>query len=347
VQAWRFVSGQERPDELSVDDALAHAAAPGRGDAAQIVWIDLEDPRDEDLQKLDDALHLGEFLLEDLHEGAEELGQRTKLLQHGDLSHVAVNDCSIAGRQMLRREIDLVFGRGWLCSVRHAATPSRRDPDPFPMAEVQRRILAQCRHERALDEGFLLWAFLDLVSDRYFVVTDATDDRLDDAETWLLDDADDADEGRRRRRDRSPRELFDIGRLLTQFRHQVIPLREVVGALLRREDPAIGPSALLHLRDVYDHLLGVAELVESQRDVLAGLRDVHLTVVSNEMNRSMQQLAAWGAILIVATLITGILGMNFRDQPDVSWTTGFVAVVAVIAVFTAPMYVFFKRRGWL
>jgi magnesium transporter len=127
----------------------------------------------------------------------------------------------------------------------------------------------------------------------------------------------------------------------------VIPLREVVGALLRREYAALGATALLHLRDVYDHLLGITELVESQRDVLAGLRDVHLTVVSNRMNRSMQQLAAWGAILIVATLVTGVLGMNFRDAPDVNWVTGFAAVVAVIAVLTVPMWLFFRRKHWL
>ena len=125
------------------------------------------------------------------------------------------------------------------------------------------------------------------------------DERLDEAEARLLDDGAD---GLRAAATGSPRDLFDTGRMLTDFRHQVIPLREVVGALLRREDPAIGDPAILHFRDVYDHLLGLGEILESQRDVLAGLRDVHLTVVSNQMNRSMQQLAAWGAILIVATL---------------------------------------------
>jgi magnesium transporter len=342
-QAWRFVGGSPAPEALPFDAAITHLHDRREG----TIWLDLADPSAEDLHRVDAAVGLGEFLLEDLREGAADAGQRTKLQQHGDLFHVAVRDCTVAGRRLVEREIDLVFGSGWLVSVRHRPDPDPgpgNDPDPFPVDEVLHRLGAQCRHEHSLDEGFVLWAFLDLVTDRYLTITDAIDERLDEAETRLLDDGED---GLTATRAGSPRELFDTGRLLTNFRHQVIPLREVVGALLRREDPSIGDPSILHFRDVYDHLLGLTELVESQRDVLAGLRDVHLTVVSNQMNRSMQQLAAWGAILIVATLITGVLGMNFRDQPNVSWHFGFLAVIGVIAVLTVPMYFFFRKRRWL
>jgi magnesium transporter len=344
LEAWHFFPGCATPTELDADTAIAHVREPGAG----VVWLDIEHPTAHDLRALDEAAGLGEFLVEDLLEGMGDAGQRTKLQPHGDVFHVAVRDCSVAGRQLLEREIDLVFGNGWLCSVRHPLPDASADldPDPFPRAEVERRLLAQWKSEPSFDVGFVLWAFLDVVTDRYLAVTDAIDERLDHVEEILLDDGD----GTRTTATlptTSPRMLFDIGRLLTQFRHQVIPLREVVGALLRREDPAIGDAALLHFRDVYDHLLGLSELVESQRDVLAGLRDVHLTVVSNNMNRSMQQLAAWGAILIVATLVTGVLGMNFRDAPDVEWQIGFLAVTGIIALITAPMWWFFRRRKWL
>lgn len=343
VHAWRFTGGRPASEPIDVDDAIERLGRPVEG----TVWIDLDGPSTSALRKIDTVVGLGEFLLEDLREGASDAGQRTKLQQHGDLFHVAVRDCTaVDGRKLVEREIDLVFGPGWLLSVRHGAVgDSAGDLDPFPVDEVRRRLDAQCAHQSHFDEGFVLWAFVDTITDRYLAITDAIDERLDDAERVLLDDGDDG--LRAPAAGRSSRELFDTGRLLTDFRHQVIPLREVVGALLRREDPTLGDATLLHFRDVYDHLLGIAELVESQRDVLAGLRDVHLTVVSNRMNRSMQQLAAWGAILIVATLVTGVLGMNFRDAPNVSWRTGFVAVVVVITVFTAPMYLFFKRKDWL
>jgi len=147
--------------------------------------------------------------------------------------------------------------------------------------------------------------------------------------------------------DDRPAELYLIGRLLTDFRRQIVPLREATGALLRHEDPDIGEAALLRLRDVYDHLQGINELVESQRDILAGLRDVQLTIVSNRMNKSMQKLAAWGAILIVATLVAGVLGMNFRDAPGLHWREGFLLVVGIMVVVALPMYFYFKRKRWL
>jgi len=103
----------------------------------------------------------------------------------------------------------------------------------------------------------------------------------------------------------------------------------------------------LRLRDVYDHLQGINELIETQRDVLAGLRDVQLAVVSNRLNKSAQQLAAWGAIFIVATLITGILGMNFRDSPNLHWREGFLVVVGIMVAVAVPMYIFFKKKEWL
>lgn len=339
MQAWRFVGGRGTPEPVDVDAAIA-----GLGDAAGVVWIDLPGPSIEVLRRLDDAVGLGEFLLEDLVEGASDAGLRTKLQQHGRLFHVAVRDCTaVDGGRLAEREIDLVFGDGWLLSVRHPPERLTEDPDPFPVAEVRRRLTAQCAHERQIDEGFVAWAFLDVVTDRYLAITDAIDERLDEAEQHLLAD----DETSRLSPAQSPREMFETGRMLTDFRHQVIPLREVIGAVLRRDVSTFGDAALLHFRDVYDHLLGIAELLETQRDVLAGLRDVHLTVVSNRMNRSMQQLAAWGAMLIVATLVTGVLGMNFRDAPNVSWRVGFLAVTGVVLVLTAPMYLFFKKKEWL
>lgn len=342
ARAWRFVGGQPTPETIDVDGALDVMRAGGRG----TVWIDVDGADPDVLARVDAVAGLGEFLLEDLLEGAADAGQRTKLQQHGDLFHVALRDCSVLdGRHLAEREIDLLFGRGWVVSVRHAVDGGEIvDTDPFPVDDVRRRLTAQCAHERGLDEGFVLWAFLDVVTDRYLAITDAIDERLDEAESRLLDDG---PGGTLPSTTEAPRELFDTGRMLTTFRHQVIPLREVVGALLRRDDPEIGDPALLHFRDVYDHLLGITELVESQRDVLAGLRDVHLTVVSNQMNRSMQQLAAWGAILIVATLITGVLGMNFRDSPNLPWHYGFAAVFGVIVLLTIPLYLFFRRKRWL
>jgi magnesium transporter len=94
-------------------------------------------------------------------------------------------------------------------------------------------------------------------------------------------------------------------------------------------------------------VLRVADFIESQRDVIAGLRDAELAVASNRLSRSQQRIAAWGAIFIVATLITGVLGMNFRNAPELDWEEGFLAIVGVMMLIGFPIYWYFKRKDWI
>ena len=336
LNAYRFTAGKSEPQPLSLDEAARLVGTPHD----DLVWINIEEPTDDDVSQLADALGLDPFLVEDLREGSATAGQRPKLLPYGSMFHVAAHDCTIEGSELLEREIDLVFGAGWLCSVLHPLDRPGTDPSPFPMHDVGRRIKTDCAKGTSVDQGIVLWGFLDVITDRYFMITTDVDSRIDEAQEEFLQE----DDGHAQP---EPETLYLIGRLLTDFRRQVVPLREVVGALLRGEDADIGGAALLRLRDVYDHLQGINELIETQRDILAGLRDVQLTIVSNRLNKSTQQLAAWGAILIVATLITGILGMNFKDQPSLHWWEGFLVVVGVMAVVAVPMYVFFKKKDWL
>jgi magnesium transporter len=307
------------------------------------LWIDCEQPSEAELEELGKQLQLHKFIIEDLEHGE----QRTKLDRYENHFHVAVHDCELVGDlakidgdvELVTREIDVVFGAGWLLSV--SQPPENPEHGTFPMDMVRHSFERQRTDRGTTDEGFLLWALLDVVVDRYFLVNDAVDDRLDALQEVVLDDSID-----RIRRGR-PRELFDLSKALMRFRRATLPLREVVGQLLRREDPDIGDAALAHFQDLYDHVLRAADLSESQRDVLTGLRDADLAVTSNQMSLVQQKIAAWGAILLIATLVTGFLGMNFSDAPDVSWGEGFLVITGVIALLSVPLYFYFRRRKWL
>jgi magnesium transporter len=147
------------------------------------------------------------------------------------------------------------------------------------------------------DVGLLLWAILDVIVDRYFVVTDRVDDELDEIEDIVFaGDAPDA----------TPQQIFDLRRSIGSFRRAASPLREVVGELLRREGEYLDEHSLVLMQDVYDHILRVSELIEAQRELLTGLLEAHLAVVSNRMNRVMKVTSSWGAIILGATLIAGI-----------------------------------------
>ena len=161
----------------------------------------------------------------------------------------------------------------------------------------------------------------------------------------MLDDSDDDDATTRHAAAR--RQLFDLSKTIVEFRRNAAPLREVVAAILRRETSSIDDAALVHFQDVGDHVLRVAELLESQRDVLTNLRDAELAVVSNRMNRSMQQLAAWGAILIVATLVTGVLGMNFRRRTRARLARRVPRRRGIMVLSRLPLLLYFRRKRWL
>jgi magnesium transporter len=183
-----------------------------------------------------------------------------------------------------------------------------------------------------------LWSFLDVIVDGYFDVADRFDDRLDDVEEIVFS----ADTG-----DNIPKEVFDLRRGMVHFRRSVAPLREVLAQLLRREAECLGDEAIVHMQDVYDHVLRVTDWIETQRDLLTGLLEADLAVVSNRMNQVMKRMTSWGAILLGSTLIAGIYGMNFRNIPELNWTFGYPAALGSMLALTIFLYTWFRRRNWL
>ena len=124
-------------------------------------------------------------------------------------------------------------------------------------------------------------------------------------------------------------------------------MREVVNAIIRKEIDFIDEPAIVYFHDIYDRVLRVGDLIESQRDLLTGLLEANLAVTSNQLNQVMKKMTSWGAILIVATLIAGIYGMNFRHMPELKWEFGYPLALGFMALATFVLWRWFKRKGWL
>jgi len=329
IRAWFLRDGVEGHEDVPLD-RLDEAIDPKLG----LVWVDCVEPAPQELDSLTTELQISHIAAEDLHHG----GQRTKLERYRDHFHVAVHDCRLdASDRLVTREIDIVFGDGWLLSVRQPSD-SAEYPTPFGVETVTRRFELERTSENDKDEGFLVWAFLDVIVDRYFEVNERFDDRLDEVEEIVFSTT---------RGDDIPREVFDLRRSMVQFRRAVAPLREVLAAMLRREAECLGEAAIVHLQDVYDHVLRVTDWIESQRDLLTGLLEADLAVVSNRMNQVMKRMTSWGAILLGSTLIAGIYGMNFKSMPELGWSFGYPLAIGSMLVLTIVLYTWFKRRDWL
>ncbi len=333
IRAWCYRHDVEEPTELAVEDIPARI-----DDDAGLVWIDTDEPTSPAIQSLLDELQVNEFAREDL----VNAGQRTKLAHYSDHFHVAVYDCVLREGELLAREIDTVFSAGWVLTVHQP--PEDGDPGNFPVDQVRRRFELQQRQHHRAEVGLLLWALLDVLVDRYFLVTDAVDELLDEAEDQVLSAAQD---GGASGRDDQVVRLFSLAKALVRFRRAAVPLRDVTNEIVRREVSCITDTAVVHFQDLADHVLRVSEFIESQRDVLTGLRDAELASASNRLSKSQQKIAAWGAILIVATLITGILGMNFRNAPELDWEEGFLLIAGIMVLLGVPLFLYFKKRDWI
>jgi magnesium transporter len=326
IRAWRYVAGEDGREEVPAErlrDAVDSEHA--------VVWIDAQSPEDsEQLHQLKTELGMGAIVVDAILNPRE----RTKLMRYGDYFHVAIHDCDCTADDVESREIDIVTGPGWLLTVRHPAD----DGSAFDLDEVERRFELQRVEHSKTEQGFLLWAIFDVVVDRYFDVVDMVDDRLDQIEEIVFSAEPPRD---------VPREIFDVRSDLTTVRRAAAPLREVVNAIIRREIEFVDDQAIVHFHDVYDRVLRVGDLVESQRDLLTGLLEANLAVTSNQLNQVMKKMTSWGAILIVATLIAGIYGMNFRHMPELHWQYGYAMALGLMAVSTFVLWRYFKRKGWL
>jgi magnesium transporter len=328
IRAWLYRDGVAGHEDARTD-SLAEAIDPKQA----LLWVDCVDPTDAELDSLTTQLHISHIAAEDLHKG----GQRTKLEHYREHFHVAVHDCYLVDNRLVTREIDIVFADGWVLSVRQASD-DQDHPEPFELDSVIRRFEVERTNEAANDEGFLIWALLDVIVDRYFNVADRFDDRLDEVEEIVFS----AETG-----DDIPREVFDLRRGMVHFRRVVAPLREVLAALLRKEATCISGEAVVHLQDVYDHVLRVTDWIETQRDLLTGLLEADLAVVSNRLNQVMKRMTSWGAILLGSTLIAGIYGMNFVHMPELDWVFGYPMALGFMVALTIFLYTWFKRRNWL
>src|SRR4029450_6451455 len=125
------------------------------------------------------------------------------------------------------------------------------------------------------------------------------------------------------------------------------PVREVLNAIIRREVAFVSEEAIVHFQDLYDRLLRVIDLIESQRDLLTGLLEADLAVISNRLNEVTKKVTSWGAILIVATLVAWIYGMNFPNLQTLEWEYGSLFALGLMLVLTLGLYYWFKNRDWL
>jgi magnesium transporter len=226
-------------------------------------------------------------------------------------------------------EIDIFVGANYVLTVRHrtqigfAAVRARTEREPDLL-----------RH----GSGFVFYALIDNVVDRYFPVLDQIETRLETAEEQLFASA--STRGK-------IEELYALKRELMTLKHAVAPLMEAVGKLLGGRVPHICQGTQEYFRDVYDHLARINGTIENTREMLTTAIQVNLALIGISDNEVTKRLAAYGALITVPTLIAGIYGMNFKNMPELDWPVGYPLAVFIMIAVDAILFLKFRRAKWV
>ena len=288
-------------------------------------WIDVVDVTDEELATLDTEYGLGDRTFDE----ARRRAARPTMQRLEDHAYIVAFSGSLA-------EIDLYVGENWFISVRRHDEEGREWNPAVALARVDRL-------GKAANPGMILATVLEELVDGYFDSTDVLENQLEEIEERIFNE----DVETTRAEQRVQAELFGVRRKLLELRRAVVPLREVLSALLRREVAWVDGESLIVLRDTFDKLLRAVDIVDELRELVGNAVDAHLAVMSNQMNMVMKQLTAWGSIVFGATLIAGIYGMNFRHMPELSWYFGYPMALGMMAALSFALYRVFRRRDWL
>lgn len=196
-------------------------------------------------------------------------------------------------------------------------------------------------HPHLLKHGpaALLYVLLDLVVDGYFAVVQALDEEMDAIEDDLFED-----HAQRSTQERT----FRLRKHLVRLRRGVLPMREVVAALVRREDGETAETAVLrpHYQDLYDHVLRVTEWSDDLREMVTTAFETNLSLQDRRLNTIIKKLTSWAAIIAVPTAITGFFGQNVTFPGEGSWS-GLVLSTLLIALTAGGLYALFRRRDWI
>ncbi len=289
------------------------------------VWVALRDATPEELAQMQEKFGLHDLAVEDARNG----NQRPKLEEYDDALFVVLHLVEPAADDFQVGDLNVFVGGNYILSVRN------RSQQGFL------GVRARCEREPHLlrqGAGFVLYALMDAVVDRYFPIVDRLESELEGIEENIFS------EGAARS---NIERLYDLKYKVMRARHAVAPLLEVAAKLSSGRGPACCSASREYFRDVYDHLLRINASIDSIRDTIGTAIQVNLSMVAIGDSEVSKRLAAWAGIFAVATAFAGIWGMNFKVMPELDWQYGYPAALAAIGATCFVLYRRFKRSGWL
>jgi len=250
------------------------------------------------------------------------------------IAHMVVPNHNNGG--FYSEQVSLVLGKYYVLTV-------QEEPEHDCFDGVRMRINKNKGIIRRQGSDYLAYSLLDAIIDGFFPVLELYGERIDDLEDEVIVNPS----------QQTLQKIYQIRRELLQLRRAIWPQRDAINSLIRDGSELISDDVRIYLRDCYDHAVQVMDIVETYRELVAGLMDVYLSAISNKMNEIMKLLTVVSSIFIPLTFIAGVYGMNFNTEksphnmPELNWYWGYPLCLGVMALVAISLLYFFWRRGWL
>lgn len=283
-------------------------------------WIDFDSPTGSESKYLETYLRFHPLAIEDCF----HYPQRPKLDYYDGYSFFVLH--GINPQTLEADEVDVFLGGNYLVtfhmkpSTEVDITWERIKNDP------------EVKINKSVHTFHLL---LDKMVDQYFPTLYRIEDRLEEMEDREI-----------RAGKSFINEVFELRSDLLYLRRSIFPMRDLLYRVLNSERIDIPKDQKAYFGDIYDHLLKLAEMVESNRDMTSDIRDSYISLNSDRMNHIMMTLTVISAIFIPLTFIAGVYGMNFAYMPELTWKYGYFLVMGVMGMIGFSMFWWFKKKGW-
>jgi magnesium transporter len=289
------------------------------------VWVALKDADAGELAEMKEEFGLHELAVEDALHGH----QRPKIEEFGDSLFAVLHTNEMVDGDLHVGEVNIFVGPNYILSVRN-----RTEQGFVP-------VRARCEREPELlkhGSGFVFYALVDAVVDRYFPVLDALEVELEHIEARIF-------AGISVRANIEA--LYGLKQKLMTLQHAVVPLLEAVGKLSGGRVPHVCAGLQEYYRDVYDHVFRISQSLNSLREMAITAISVNLSMITLQENETTKRLAAYAALVAVPTMIAGVYGMNFKHMPELDWELGYPVALGAMAAIDVYLFTRFRKAGWL
>jgi magnesium transporter len=296
-------------------------------DRETFVWVAIKDPEPRELEILQREFSLHELAVEDARHGH----QRPKIEEYGESLFIVLQTIDVASDQSLETgEVEIFVGINYILTIRHRTAQG--------FAAIRQRCEQEPNHLKK-GAGFVLYAVMDAIVDRYVPVMDFLEEELEAIEEQIFSKV------------QSPREnieaLYSLKQKLILLQHATSPLLEVISKLHGGRIPQVCLGLQEYFRDIYDHTIRLTKSIDSCREMTTTAIQVNLSFIALGESEVSKKLAAYAALFGVPTAIAGIYGMNFKYMPELNNEYGYPIVLGVIFVLDIVLWLRFKKVGWI